>query len=527
MDVFAGGVSESDTMFSALTKIIDDILGDDGAPVELRHRVLQLALVFMCGVNQLSPGAYFLRRDIYPSITSVILSPKTEVFTFEATLLLSLLSNFHKSDAARTNPYLNRIKQSNDEKLMERISRVAAFAAHKAAVTYQAILDDSPPTLVTSLSSIMTAALRPDRALSTTPSDSPRELFKNQPIEAAVVLLPVYDLLHYNQVFRNIFKVSLVPPSTDSQVMTQFNTSLPHAVLSLSSYILTHASSTSSPRTLAYSHLTLTLLLVWVEDGDIISALCQLPQPGSPAIRLCRQRPPYLPFSASPRPPVCDLLDCCVLWLRHNLHKRLEVSSYLTCVRILHRLMWFASTERIRLVYHWEELWHSLISVLNFAASQIGTLKSVAKVDELVQEIIVLLDFATRYAERFLPTPQALHQMVYELVRSAPTFTKQNALLKSLRLPTTRRNSSSSRGGMELASLEQMTRYYQQKLSESNTQTAKTVLKVLSQLVDQEGIHGVAAEQSLEELPHCYSDDIVDYSFVRWACADGLALLEA
>lgn len=41
----------------------------------------------------------------------------------------------------------------------------------------------------------------------------------------------------------------------------------------------------------------------------------------------------------------------------------------------------------LNLDYHWEELWRSLILVLDFAANQIGTLKSVAKVDELIQEV--------------------------------------------------------------------------------------------------------------------------------------------
>jgi hypothetical protein len=33
--------------------------------------VLQLAIVFMCGINQLSPGAYLLRGDLFPTIISV------------------------------------------------------------------------------------------------------------------------------------------------------------------------------------------------------------------------------------------------------------------------------------------------------------------------------------------------------------------------------------------------------------------------------------------------------------------------
>jgi len=51
--------------------LVDDVLNDNGAPKATRHQALQLALVFVCGVNQLSPGAYFLRRDLFPGMVSV------------------------------------------------------------------------------------------------------------------------------------------------------------------------------------------------------------------------------------------------------------------------------------------------------------------------------------------------------------------------------------------------------------------------------------------------------------------------
>lgn len=40
-------------------------------PATIRHQVLQVALIYMCGVAQLSPGAYFLRRDLFPAIVTV------------------------------------------------------------------------------------------------------------------------------------------------------------------------------------------------------------------------------------------------------------------------------------------------------------------------------------------------------------------------------------------------------------------------------------------------------------------------
>lgn len=36
-----------------------------------RHQAIALALSFVCAVNDLSPGAYFLRQDLYPALSKV------------------------------------------------------------------------------------------------------------------------------------------------------------------------------------------------------------------------------------------------------------------------------------------------------------------------------------------------------------------------------------------------------------------------------------------------------------------------
>jgi hypothetical protein len=61
---------------------------------------------------------------------------------------------------------------------------------------------------------------------------------------------------------------------------------LPHAIMSLSSYLLTHATSTSSFRAIGYANVALHILLASVESENIIRAFCEpSPQP----VRLCRQ----------------------------------------------------------------------------------------------------------------------------------------------------------------------------------------------------------------------------------------------
>lgn len=54
----------------SLTMVTGHAVSDHGLE-SLRHQVLQLAIVFTCSIGQLSPGAYLLRRDLFPSIVKV------------------------------------------------------------------------------------------------------------------------------------------------------------------------------------------------------------------------------------------------------------------------------------------------------------------------------------------------------------------------------------------------------------------------------------------------------------------------
>ncbi|KAI9444858.1 hypothetical protein H4582DRAFT_1911724 [Lactarius indigo] len=134
-----------------------------------------------------------------------------------------------------------------------------------------------------------------------------------------------------------------------------------------------------------------------------------------------------LPFTPSPRPLICAVLDCCILWLRHNLHKRLETSLYLTCVRTCHQTIWFLQKEHIRLEYHWSQLWKAIIGLLDFLGVEQAAPGGAVS--------LILLDIASTKSEIFLPSPQAIHEYVYELVRSAPALQRLTPLLRSFISP--------------------------------------------------------------------------------------------
>ncbi|KAG7452321.1 DUF1741-domain-containing protein [Guyanagaster necrorhizus] len=512
MEVFAGGVGNSDAFFMNLVAIVDDSLANTNYSATIRHQILQLGLTFMCGISQLSPGAYFLRRNLFPSIVAFIKGSDTEQYTFEAVLFLALLADFHKSDAARLNPYLSQIKETKDIDLMKKICRAADFTLTASINRYQEISDDDVSPALTSTFSTLIASLQPHRALASTPVDPPRELFKNQPMEATIILLPLYEFLRGNVLFSSVFLTSNEPDRTVSSPSS--------TLLALSSYLLTHATSTSQPRSVAYANLCINCLLALVETDAVLVAFSK---PNDQRIRLCRQRLPLLPVPRPGRPPLCALLDCCVLWLRHNLHMRLEVHLYTRCIWVCHRVVFYLQKGRVRLEYAWKEFWSVILGLLHFLATKLDNLVTTGGVEQLIRETISLLSLCLSKCETFLPTPEAVHDFVYELVRAASDLQSQAVLLKRLAGPESkaRRYSLVQQPTDLLMKIITITQFYAQKVTQSQARTAKDALRAVSREIEANGLYGLTDTRE-PEPPH-RSEDVL--SFSRYACMDGVALM--
>jgi hypothetical protein len=148
------------------------------------------------------------------------------------------------------------------------------------------------------------------------------------------VLLSTYDFVVANKLFCGNF-VSL--PAADKEHEVPFA-----AYLSFTSYLVNHAH--RSIRTALYARLNLLVLRIVVEDQALCKQLCGVgggesgsSRNGKLAVRLCRQRQPYLPVVRGERPTVGVMLDIALDGINHNLRRRLDVDLYLYAIP-LHRL---------------------------------------------------------------------------------------------------------------------------------------------------------------------------------------------
>ncbi|GAA5822072.1 hypothetical protein JCM11251_004848 [Rhodosporidiobolus azoricus] len=486
--LLAGSLDKSDQVFGDMVATIDSTLQDTLAPLPLRHRSLQLGLVVVASVNQGALNTYFLRRDLFSTLVTFIADEGTKQFAFESVLLLGLLANYRKNEAR--NPYgriidvvetaCETVRDSyiaiSDDTPPSFVGSLTSFLSSFRIADFLTSPFSLPPPpscappaplsgsttpapsspakgkqraedLVEDTSSSASAsepasssatpetprkrkssspsAPSPKSAptlssskppLRSEPSLRPKESpFVKMPPEMTVLLLPFYELLNSNKTFGSLVFSAGETEEGEPPV-------LPPALISLSSYIVCHAS--LSHRGRLYSRLSLVLLLILVEEGE-----GKLTQEGTEEIRLCRQRQPTLPQSDTKR-PISAMIDTVVIFLRHNLRKRLDIETYIIALRLLQRILQQLKTEKLRLERDWVIVWRSVLALSRLVVQRIAELRAISdKVDTLISQIFITLCYAAYWAESFLPSLSAQAHLHYELLHADSTLSALSDLL--------------------------------------------------------------------------------------------------
>ncbi len=210
--------------------------------------------------------------------------------------------------------------------------------------------------------------------------------------------------------------------------------------ISLTSYLLQNAY--RSHRTTLYTHLSLMVFRLLIEDPVLCKRLCSADADAHVAVRLCRQRPPHLPLVKAPRPLAASMLDAVVDGITHNLRRRLDVGLYTLCVGLLLRLVAHLSRTRTRLAYaHWPEVFRALLGLVRFlttySADILGEHGSTGgggggggHLDTLVDHVTNVLALALSAGEVFLPTPAAYDDLFYKVVETGDVLERFSATYK-------------------------------------------------------------------------------------------------
>nr|POE90629.1 upf0588 membrane protein [Quercus suber] len=405
------GLDNVDSIFTELVAALDHAI-KDGRSIPFRQKAVRTAVAVVAGGYHTALVSYFIHRDFFPALMKLVHQLENPLQASEPFLLTGLLANYNKFEVH--NQYRVRFADFVNEEAMSKVVEAIGWTCTILREKYVVIQDDTPAgwNLTGPLSYVGLGALTKSRnAPPTLTEEQQRELFAEQPGVEASSLLTLYDFTLANKVFSHLF---ISAPAIDKKHAAPFSN-----LLSFSSYLFQHAY--RSQRASSYAYLSLLTLLIVVEDPILARLLCDISTP----VRLCRQRPPHLPLPSNhERTYTAAIIDILVDGMNHNLRKRLDTGFYIQILAVLSRLLHHLARTRTKLLYHWSELWRSLLSFTRFLNTYPDELRTLSGTPELVSTLADLLVLALTTGEAFLPTAAAYDDLFYKLVESGDALTK-------------------------------------------------------------------------------------------------------
>lgn len=196
------------------------------------------------------------------------------------------------------------------------------------------------------------------------------------------------------------------------------------ALFSFTSYLVQHAH--RSTRATSYSQLVLVMLRILAEDAALVKRMCE----ANADVRLCRQRPPNLPTTTGQRPLAAVVLDIAMDCLNHNLRTKLDILLYQQTIGIILRIVSHLARLKIRLPYHWPELWRSLLAFVRFLVQYAENLKQINGIELVVYGLVNLLGLCLTSGENLLPDSAPLEDLFYKLLESTAFLEKLGTAYK-------------------------------------------------------------------------------------------------
>ncbi|KAL4803646.1 hypothetical protein BDV18DRAFT_144110 [Aspergillus unguis] len=407
------GLDRVDPVMTNFVAVLDGIVRSGGNN-DIRFKAIRTAIAMTSGAYKTSLVSYFTHRDLFPSIMKLVHESESPMQVFEPFLLLGLLVNYNKFEFQ--NPYQLRLDDFVNETSIQKIVKGVGISCGALRNGYVAVQDDSPEgwSLMGTLMYFGLGVLAPnkkEKPKAPSPEEA-KEMFAALPAQQAAILLAAYDFTNANKLFGYHLINSTPDKDTEESPFSSF--------LSLTSYLLHHAY--RSPRLGYYAELNLFTLRILSEDSTSCKLLCS--EESKRKVRLCRQRQPYLPLITGDRVLATAIFDIIIDAISHNLRRRLDVQLYSHTIAILLRLLTYLSMNRIRLSYHWSELWRTLLSLMRFLTTYVSDLSTSPHISTLTTSLVDLVAFCVSAGDTFLPDPASYDDLFYKLVETGPIIAK-------------------------------------------------------------------------------------------------------
>ncbi|KAI9315888.1 hypothetical protein BX666DRAFT_2028128 [Dichotomocladium elegans] len=408
IQMIASGLDRADEVFSRLARTVGHLLEKPST----RSDALLLAISLVTGndnVNQNNLNGYFMQNDLSNILVEVIVDEASTIEDLRNVVMLwGLLENYNKYEIK--NPYTTRLARCKNSIAFEKLYRMCLTTLDDMTSQYIHLKDDSE-TLTQSVVSYMASWFSgPSISKKTIANMDSSEAAANLPPYHSALLLVLYDVLTSNPHYTTIMlQLCAQDTANDNSKSTLIG-----ALLSYASYLFEH---NRNPRAFIYTRLMLTTILNMTENPSIMNYMIK--EESKEYVRLCRQRPTPLPAIKKPRSLFCLTLDVVLIFLKHNIKKKLDIVTYSLAFSCIHRVLLCLKNRKIRLEYHWTEMWPIITATLHFIATHISDLELRNEFDMLVSTMMDVINLCASHGEAFLSDTLSYDTLYYEIIRAS------------------------------------------------------------------------------------------------------------
>ncbi|XP_058064612.1 armadillo-like helical domain-containing protein 3 isoform X2 [Anopheles bellator] len=419
---------------------LNDMLCDDvvDSPKDPCLKILLIIVSGMDNVNDNHLIEFIVGQSLFEAFKK-ILSDSTlrNQHGHDVVTLLTILVNYRKHE--NSNPYIVELSLLADELALNGYGQVISYVLTMFCKQHMLNLTELPSSSswFSSLSNIVGNMFISEELCC-----------RSQQIRANnALLLALYEAIHLNRNFIttlahtqaestppspcNTLSTTETPPDLSSAAIldaSHYSTNLFVALFQYCSIVMQDHKSELSAINLKLCLLILTCI---AEDQYANSMMHDINLTFKVTLHRAHMRHRKLASEkiCKPQPLATTLLDLLVEFIVSHLLKKFPIELYLLCIGIIHRIIVYQKRCRVRLVYHWKELWTAMISLLKFLIYQEQNLIKRCNIFQLALQVINILNLFITYGDTFLATTNSYDELYYELNREEKVFCELHALV--------------------------------------------------------------------------------------------------
>lgn len=434
-------ISDIEEDMRELMKQLYEILASNipsDRPKDLCLKTLLIIATGMDNVNENCLIEFIIGQNMFEVFKNMLSdSSLRNLHGHDVVTLLTILVNYRKHEGS--NPYVVELSLLADEFALNGYGQVISCALTMFCKQHLLSLTELPTSSswFSSLSSIVGNMFISDDLC-----------YRSQQIRANnALLLALYEAIHLNRNFITTLahtQADSTPPSPCNTLnvndgtpdlsaaaildASQYSTNLFVALFQYCSIVMQDHKSDLSAINLKLCLLILTCI---AEDQYANSMMHDNNLTFKVSLHRAHMRHRKLASEkvSKPQPLATTLLDLLVEFIVSHLLKKFPIELYLLCVGIIHRVIIYQKRCRVRIAYHWKELWTAMISLLKFLIYQEQNLMKRCNIFELALQVVNIFNLFITYGDTFLATTNSYDELYYELNREEKVFCELHAMV--------------------------------------------------------------------------------------------------